>query len=396
LTRKVKPQALADTTTEKAPSNLSSMPIEVADIVISPTEIDESLKTESVSIELYPKVESLLRAIPSIATSIASSGKLFKITFSPQVTKALSDGSYSLMQSGKGFKAIAVDRAGKIIEQGHISPDHFASTVASVGAVWQILAIVTAQKFLSDINKKLAGIEDSLKGLETWLDTQEQGRFLGSYKYLAEVVATSAKSPNTADFLVIKTQTERIYHDSLQAIAANKLRAEAAAEELLRKKFDGNLIENTNKFRELMDSYFSAASYAIRFNIVAALSEYLSAYVDRNPEQESKRIEAIVKEAEEFIRKIQSDSKKMKEKASQISGGWWDSDEEVIEGRSNLNGEMELLLSSCENALARIRAIHDETNKIGLHSKELGEHGLSLLIETNSSGKLIGAKSLKG
>lgn len=366
-----------------------------ADIIISPVSVEESTKGDNLSADLYPKIEAIFRSVPALASAVASSRKLYKITFSPKVAKGLSDGSYSLMQSEKGLKAIAVDNAGKIVEQGKLSIDRVAGAVSAVGAVWQVMAILTAQKFLSDINSRLAGIEDSLKGLETWLDTQEQGRFLGSYKYLSEVAATSASSPNATDFLIIKGQAERIYHESLQSIESNKLRMDSTNAELLRNNFEGNLIPNTEKFRKLMDSYFLAASYAIKFSIVAALSEYLSAYIDRSPEQESKRIDAIIKDSEAFVEKIRQDSKKMKDKASQISGRWWNAEDTINEKRNSLSVDMETLLSSCEDALIRIRSISDETKKIGAYTKELENKGLSLMIETDSSGKLISAKSLQ-
>lgn len=368
--------------------------VEPADIIFAPIEFDESKNSENLSVDLYPKIESLLRAVPSLASAATSSRQLFKLTFSPEVTKGLANGSYSLMQSGGRIKAVAVNGAGKIVEQGSISLDRVARTVSSIGAIWQIMAIVTAQKFLSDVNKRLAGIEDSLKGLEIWLDTQEQGRFLGSMKYLSEVATTSAKSPNATDFLIIKSQTEQIYHESLQSTAANRLRANSIVEELLSMNLKGNSNDSADKFRKLMDEYFVSVSYAIRFDIVSALSEYLSANIDRNSDQESSRIESIIKDAEEFIGKIREDAQKMKDKSSQISGRWYETVDKVNAKRNSLNTDMEQLLSSCESALFRIRSIYDETKKIGQFTQEIESSGLSLMIETDNRGKLISARSL--
>lgn len=80
---------------------------------------------------------------------------------------------------------MARDAQGRIVEHGRLVQAGM-SPVAGVAIVWQILAIITAQKFLSDINKRLANIESAINEIKGMIDLQEWSKIEGAYKYLAE------------------------------------------------------------------------------------------------------------------------------------------------------------------------------------------------------------------
>jgi len=80
-------------------------------------------------------------------------GNRYVVSFRPDVTHALSDGSMQLMCSSHGsYYAIAVTADGKRIVQTGITEKAGFPRVAVPGLLLQAAAIVTAQRFLSDIN----------------------------------------------------------------------------------------------------------------------------------------------------------------------------------------------------------------------------------------------------
>jgi hypothetical protein len=398
LLRRLKPSERLDSVllanqreSAKVPQNEIVIPTQILppDIEIAVLEGISSPLGEGLPTEIGHTLEPVLRSIPALANVAASSGGLIRITFSPEVTKGLADGSLALMQRVGGFQATAVNSSGQIVGNGVITLDRAASSVAVASAVWQILSVVTAQKFLSDINQRLAAIEEGIKRLETWLDSQEQGKFLGSMKYMATISQQKLTEFSTDQSVAIKNQLEQIYHDSLQSIAANSIRAEVAVSELVSKKFDGNLKQNEAEFRRLMESYFVPASYAIRFKLAAASSECLAAFVERRPDREIVRLDSIVRDAEEMLQTIKADAEKMRKKAAEIKGSIFDTKEDEKAKRKSIRSDIETLVASCEESIQRIRSMRDDAKRIGAFTKELESNGLSVVAKLDSNGKVI-------
>lgn len=371
---------------ELVPPTVQTLP---PDIEIAILEKSSFPSGKALPSEIGIALEPVLRVIPALATAAASSGGFIRITFSPEVTKGLADGSFALMQRVGGFQATAVNSSGQIVGNGVITLDRAASSVAVASAIWQILAVVTAQKFLSDINKRLAAIEEGIKRLETWLDSHEQGKFLGSMKYMATISRQKITEFGPDQSVVVRNQLEQIYHDSLQSIASNSIRAEVAAAELVSKKFDGNLRQNEAEFRRLMEGYFVPASYAIRFKLTAAASECLAAFAERRPDREIGRLDSIVCDAEAMLQTIKTDAEKMGKKAAEIKGGFWDTEEEEKAKKKSIRCDIETLVASCEESIQRIRSMRDDAKRIGAFAKELESTGLSIIAELDSNGKVI-------
>jgi hypothetical protein len=134
--------------------------------------------------ETYRTFEPIFHAIPTGALAYDSATKWI-LKFSPEVTQGLNKGIYHLQSSVDGVQAVARDAQGRIVEHGRLFQAGM-SPVAGVAIAWQILAIITAQKFLSDINKRLANIESAINEIKGMIDLQEWSKIEGAYKYLAE------------------------------------------------------------------------------------------------------------------------------------------------------------------------------------------------------------------
>lgn len=156
-------------------------------------------------------IQALLQRAPALAREIASvAGDTYVVRFAPEVARGLSDGTLSMMRAVEGgLRASAIDATGKVVGNAVLTTP--AVAVSSVMVVWQVLAIITAQKFLADINKRLAGIERGVAGVKTWLIDEQHGGLEGDLRYLRQ----------TAECLQRRDLTEsdiRIFGDHLEAI----------------------------------------------------------------------------------------------------------------------------------------------------------------------------------
>lgn len=95
----------------------------------------------------------------------------YLVRFPAHVTRALATKSMKLMQSGSRTLPIAT-QAGQIASHAFVVSTMASNVVGLIAVAWDILAIITAQKFLADIFKKLAAIEQNLTALLAKLDNR--------------------------------------------------------------------------------------------------------------------------------------------------------------------------------------------------------------------------------
>jgi hypothetical protein len=101
----------------------------------------------------------------------------------------LRDGSYAMMQSADGgVRAIAVNEAsGRVVAQGTLNGA--GGNASSLLKVWQVMALVTAQHFLSDIQGRLKDIEVSLDFIRRHIEAEEFAKLEEAQRYAREVFA---------------------------------------------------------------------------------------------------------------------------------------------------------------------------------------------------------------
>lgn len=189
---------------------------------ITPFEKSEILKfdNEFNKIEKNPKLKSSFNAIfsqiPMLGVNVANFNSLI-VTFPPNVLKGISDGTYKLMQTKTGIiKSIAVNSSnGQIVKIGEVISK--VNPVAAIAIVWQVAAMITAQKFLADINKKLEKIENSINELKEFLEIQQISTVIGNLDYLKKI-STIIQSQILSDNEIntFHSQIEDIERDCLK------------------------------------------------------------------------------------------------------------------------------------------------------------------------------------
>ncbi len=214
-------------------------------------------------IPLQPRVQAgllnLLPRLSPVATSAAAellSPTTYIMRFSPEISKGLAGGALSLMQSrtAEGVRAVAVGLDGKIAGNATLVSSATGIATATMAA-WQIMAFVTAQKFLVDINQRLAQIETEVHSIKEWLDKDRFGKLLDDFAYLQRLTRElSAGDLTEGQVAVYAQQLEQIDRECLQIAAATRLQLESSKVQFASQQLKGGLIsvEHSDTARKMV------------------------------------------------------------------------------------------------------------------------------------------------
>src|SRR5439155_1734836 len=106
--------------------------------------------------------------------------------------------------------------------------------------VWQVMAIVTQQKFLADIDRRLAAIERGVAAVQEWLEDDRKGKVIGNLNYLRQIAAVLMDHRLTmVDTLTYNQQIEQIERECDQIMGAIAPSLGIPSEEFNSLKLDG-------------------------------------------------------------------------------------------------------------------------------------------------------------
>jgi hypothetical protein len=93
-----------------------------------------------------------------------------------------------------GQRPLAINAANRVVGQGIVIAEEASRATTIALAVWQLMAMITAQKYLSDISKTLQAIEGRLANIERWLQRQDRDAAISYIKYMQMVRASLEKA----------------------------------------------------------------------------------------------------------------------------------------------------------------------------------------------------------
>ncbi len=190
----------------------------------------------AVDIPLTPKLrhnlQDLLPHIPALgAKGVLATSQTFVMVFSPDVARGISDGTLKVMVAKAvegGVRASAVGADGSIVGNATLLPAVGARLAAVSLALWQVAAIVTAQKYLADIDRRLAAIEAGIEAIKEWLDTERKGKLIANLKYLQTLGNDIGRHDiPEAQAQVFAGELERLDRECLQMMEQLRLQIEA-------------------------------------------------------------------------------------------------------------------------------------------------------------------------
>ncbi len=185
-------------TTVPAPTESDIVPLAIAlgpldapyvNVLRAPVRSDYRTEPFDLTDSVKNELRSWFQQVPRLALGNLLAADRYVVSFSPEVTRALSNGSMELMRSSQaGYYAIAVNADGKrIVQPGLIEKAGFPAA-AIPGLLRQVAAIITAQRFLSDINRQLAKIGVAVERIKRYLEAERFGTVQASFDRLTEII----------------------------------------------------------------------------------------------------------------------------------------------------------------------------------------------------------------
>lgn len=278
------------------------------------------------NVEMKSALQSLVAHAPGLAMTVgmASANNLYLLRFAPEVAQHLAEGSLELMKGNLqgGVRAIAVDAQGHIASHGDLFKISGASVATVATGIWQVLAIVTAQKFLSDINKQLARIEKGLGSIKDWLENEHYSRLQSNYHYLVSVhEVLESNTLNLPDVTTFSNQLEHIHRESSQEILFSRQRAALISAEFGRQELSGvGLKDHSREAIALVQDYGQCAQALLLGIGIKGLAAQLRSALPVNKAFSLQRIQEVVRDSGSAKDEIQTFADKARARVPELMG----------------------------------------------------------------------------
>lgn len=249
------------------------------------------------------RLQALLRSVPDLVQSVDSIGR-YKIIFSAGTMVGLQTGTLELTQaSNSGWLAVAQDvNTKRFVEIGHVAGQ--LNLIAPVNAVWQIMAVITAQKYLTAIDKRLHGLEHGVLEIINWLHTEQIGELSASYAYLQQIAPVlEAGQCSPIDIFTYSNAIEMAELRCLSVIMASKLRLQPTLDAMKTTQEAKNLISKPDYDKYLM-AIRRHSGGIISAIYVRLLASQLKALLPVNQQVNLDRLDDINLEVNAFTQSI--------------------------------------------------------------------------------------------
>lgn len=161
---------------------------------------------------LLAALSPMLQHAPGLLlnTAVAASD-LFVVKYSPNLMQGLSNGTYSPVFTADGGRLSNVSG-----EEGFVGHGEFfkldGMNAAALGvAAWQVMAMITAQHFMAEINKRLAALEDNVREIRKILEQEMWSKLNANFSYLTQIANTvSERVYSSHEATVFLNQVENI------------------------------------------------------------------------------------------------------------------------------------------------------------------------------------------
>lgn len=346
-------------------------------------DVDKNLKTN---------LSAIMQQAPNLVANIANIvSPKYLLKFSPQIAQGLANGSYNLMGAIEGgIRGIAVDASGKIIGQGTLQSVSKAPAVAL--AIWQVAAIITAQKYLSDINKQLRRIEVGIQDIKEFLENERLGKIGGNYEYLQNI-ATRLQNGNFTDTecKTFDNQIEHIERENLQIMATLKIEMEDLLNRVKNQDLTGwGLRDNFETAKNILSDYKNSVRTSLMCIQVRTITAISKCALPVDQQLSKSRLEDL----SESLDKIDSHKGDFYNEGFYLSSFWGDffGDSEILQ--AELDDQIEEFNSSTNKSVGQIRVLISKTEDTIERQLVEFEKPISLEVTLSYNGEVESVRKL--
>jgi hypothetical protein len=263
-------------------------------------------------VELPQKVLSKLSAafssMPLLLFSVPlSSPRVYLVRFSQPFDH--------LMRSNGVYKAVALRPDGTITGLPNVLSPGFYRFLGSAATVWAILAVITRQKYLHDIEQRLKKIEEGVADIKEFLEKERDTGIQGNLLYLKQVYE-ALKNGDLSEYDInsFNSQLESIERQCQQAVLHYQIDMENCFKKLEEFEIGAwtgkGLKKQGEEFRKVLNSFFHYSKYLLLVFQERLVTIYLKTFlpvgksilrVRINDLKESLRFLERTRKIEEFI-----------------------------------------------------------------------------------------------
>ena len=394
---KYQPTQLSQPKEASTPNYMSETDIEPNKIIFPGVEIARYQKTEMDNYEEIQLNEKTLIGFSSWfqqAPNLAQSGaqimlNTYTLTFKPEIAKGIADGSLKIMESlDGGIRAVAVDGNNIMRGGGSLNPAMGLKSMAGVMAVWQVLAIVTAQKFLADINKQLEKIHKNLEEIKNFLENQQDAKLIGSLKYLQDIHDTlSSQSFDNVEFGAFLNQLEAIERECNEIMFSLERQMEKVHVDFKKQPLQAklNIQEHLTVSRQLLTDYERLARSYLIAVAVKCLAYQTRYAILSNPNLTLRRLSTLKTDLSIWSENRRNFYELVGKRLPELNS-WIDDGEDE-------QRQLELKLNRVKDSVKRMdidiqKLVSETEGNIRNHLQEISQP-VSLLVELNEDGQIV-------
>lgn len=243
---------------------------------------------------LAEKMNDLIApARPMLQKFVAQHGTRHLVRFSKDTMAMIARNEAHLPKAaGGGYRAFAVSRqTGQVVENAILIPDGI-SKVEKAFMVWELAAIVTLQKYLSDIRKALCRIEVGIQDIRSKLDEADLGVLYGNYdliKSIANEIGSCGLSiPDVTSYLV---SLDRIEAECIRIAKTGRLECQRKLDAMKQRSDNNSDWKDVEEdVMEILQQYCTSEYKVLFGNLLAGGSAHIRCLLSSNPKPVRERV----------------------------------------------------------------------------------------------------------
>ena len=327
---------------------------------------------------------------------MTASPNLYLVRYSPDLIKGLSNGTFQqAVGPNGGILSNVIGMNEELGRKGFVGHGEFSKLkgVNAAGValgVWQVMAIVTAQKFLADINRRLAKLENGIQEVKAWLEQEAWSTLISSYNHLSQYVdALNRNEIHSVEFHAFLNQAENIDRDCarIQSLFYNRMLDEF--EMFKSQEVAGvGLKDHAEQLRDHGLTYLTfhaGALTALRVRSAAAQFRLVLPVPHDLTEGRFKEIKASFQSCKDHL---QSFIEVTQTQVAHLQGSWISFPETDAEFRRYVSDSVDRHLSNVRNISDDLKTGIEECTDGLKEVKKLHQTGMTLAIELGPDGKI--------
>lgn len=332
-------------------------------------------------------LSNLLQHAPQLAMNLSQVvSNTYVVKFAPEIQQGLFANSLRLMG---GIRAIAVDsQSGRIVAHGSIVSTTGINPAMTALAVWQVLAIVTAQVYLSDIQKQLVKIEKGISEIKSWLEDKEFAALVGNLNYLKKIKAVLDRQEFTeTDISSFAHQLEDIEREGEKSIELFRVNMGRCVNEFEQVELDGWFSLDLSPAIEKMKHYEIFAQGYLMAIYVNSVANQMRCALPVNREVALNRLEALQENLSLWSPERDSFFDIIERRASKIDVTF-KSDEEDLKYRQQLLSKADGTKRNLTSTIIEINGMIARTKEIVQTQITASSQPVSLVVTLDEQGQV--------